>query len=351
MKVSRPFRFLLLWLGFWAGMRVTDVWRRAVTERSEMAVDVGRERRVGSPSRKRRRLSGDAGASLAASEQAASQSHSRAGVYPKPDIAAGVMRARQEVQGPYPPDEMTLVPTPFPAIASRAFSQDRNAVIPVARLEMVALPPPIRNRLAGSGWLIVRAGGGEAHVPASQLGGSQAGLRLTYPLDGAQRVAVSARVSTPLAGPGREIALGIDWQPTHAPIHVLAEERIAIDGAASGPMVGLVGGFGPMPVRRDLMVEGYGQTGVVARRDVGFFADGAIRAAHPLGAIRGIAIDAGAGIWGGVQPGAERFDLGPTIGLDLPCEPRIRVAVDWRQRVAGRSRPGSGPALSLGSGW
>ncbi|MEA1083665.1 hypothetical protein SFC76_05275 [Sphingomonas sp. CD22] len=220
----------------------------------------------------------------------------------------------------------------------------------MARLALVALPLPILRRVAGSGWLIVRAGG-EASVPASQIGGSQAGLRLTYPLDSAQHVALSARVSAPLAGTGKEIALGIDWQPTRAPLHILAEQRLAVDGGASGPMLGLVGGFGPTPVRRDLVLEGYGQSGVVVRRGGGFFADGALRAARPLGAIRRVTIDAGAGLWGGVQPGAGRLDIGPTIGLVLPLEPRMRLVADWRQRVAGPSRPGSGPALSLGTGW
>jgi hypothetical protein len=27
----------------------------------------------------------------------------------------------------------------------------------------------------------------------------------------------------------------------------------------------------------------------------------------------------------------------------------VRLSIDWRQRIAGRARPGSGPALSIGS--
>ena len=351
MKVSRPFRFLLLWLGFWTGMRVTDVWRRGVTQGTRMAPDVGRDRRIAGLYGKRRVPSGVAMVSLAHAKQLVPLD-SR---IPEPSrVTAGVVRESREVKTrrrtSLPPIEIALVPTPPLGGEPRTLPQERDVVIPVARLAMVALPPPIRRRLAGSGWLIVRAGG-EASAPASQLGGSQAGLRLTYPLDGAQRVAMSARVSGPLAGMGNEIALGIDWQPTRAPIHVLAEQRVAIDGDASGPMLGLVGGFGPTPVRRDLVLEGYGQAGVVARRGGGFFADGAVRAARPLGAIRGMAINAGAGLWGGVQPGAGRLDIGPTVDLVLPFEPRMRLAADWRQRIAGPSLPGSGPALSLGTGW
>jgi hypothetical protein len=254
MKVSRPFRFLLLWLGFWTGMRATDVWHRGVTQGARMARDVGRDRRIAGLYGKRRVPSRVAMVSLAPAKQPVPLD-SR---IPQPSrVTAGVVRESREVKTrrrtSLPPIEIALVPTPPLGGEPRTLPQGRNVVIPVARLAMVALPPPIRRRLAGSGWLIVRAGG-EASAPASQLGGSQAGLRLTYPLDGTQRVAMSARVSGPLAGMGNEIALGIDWQPTRAPIHVLAEQRVAIDGDASGPMLGLVGGFGPTPVRRDLVL-------------------------------------------------------------------------------------------------
>ena len=347
MKASRPFRFLLLWLGFWTGMRATDVWRRGVTDWAPTALNVGRERRMAASSRKRRARSDAAMVVPVPAKQPASRDRR----IPEP---VGTVRASREVQTrrqvPQPPIDIALAPTPPPTGAPPGPPQERNVIIPVARLALVALPPPILRRVAGSGWLIVRAGG-EASVPASQLGGSQAGLRLTYPLDSAQHVALSARVSAPLAGTGKEIALGIDWQPTRAPLHILAEQRLAVDGGASGPMLGLVGGFGPTPVRRGLVLEGYGQSGVVVRRGGGFFADGALRAARPLGAIRRVTVDAGAGLWGGVQPGAGRLDIGPTFGLVLPLEPRMRLVADWRQRVAGPSRPGSGPALSLGTGW
>jgi hypothetical protein len=336
MKVSRPFRFLLLWLGFWAGLRVTDVWRRGVTERSRIAMHVDRKRRVArsssQPEPRRVTADGTRHPGAPAFGEARRKAAARHRVLPVPM-------------------ETALVP-PLPAAEPRAGSCNAKAILPVARLALVALPPlpTLRSRITGSGWLIVRAGG-ETSVPASQIGGSQAGLRLTYPVDSAQRIALSARLSAPLAGTGGEIALGIDWQPTRAPVHVLAEQRVSIDGGPSGPMLGMVGGFGPTPVGRDLTLEGYGQAGVVARSDGGLFADGAVRAAHPLGRIGGVAIDAGAGLWGGVQPGAGRLDIGPTVGLVLPLKPRIRLAADWRQRVAGPSRPGSGPALSLGTGW
>ena len=61
-------------------------------------------------------------------------------------------------------------------------------------------------------------------------------------------------------------------------------------------------------------------------------------------------IDFGAGIWGSAQRGAARLDIGPTIGVAVPIARRaIRLSADWRERIAGDARPGSGPAFTIGS--
>src|SRR3546814_10233062 len=62
------------------------------------------------------------------------------------------------------------------------------------------------------------------------LGGSQAGARLAYAIDPAHRLQLVGRVATPLRGRGREAAIGVAWQPTRAPVRVVAEQRFAIDG-------------------------------------------------------------------------------------------------------------------------
>jgi len=77
------------------------------------------------------------------------------------------------------------------------------------------------------------------------------------------------------------------------------------------------------------------------------YADGAARATRRIGHGR-FAI--GAGIWGAAQRDAARLDIGPSATLALPVAGRdFRFALDWRQRVAGSARPGSGVALTLGS--
>ena len=54
---------------------------------------------------------------------------------------------------------------------------------------------------------------------------------------------------------------------------------------------------------------------------------------------------AGFGIWGGAQPGLARLDVGPRVTMRV--RNNIKVHFDWRQKVAGNARPGSGPALTL----
>ena len=56
-------------------------------------------------------------------------------------------------------------------------------------------------------------------------------------------------------------------------------------------------------------------------------------------------VSLGAGIWGGMQPGVSRLDVGPRLSIKV--RNNMKVHVDWRQRVAGNAQPGSGAALTL----
>ena len=51
---------------------------------------------------------------------------------------------------------------------------------------------------------------------------------------------------------------------------------------------------------------------------------------------------------GGAQPGVERVDIGPEMQIRSPL-PNIpaRIAVEWRERIAGRAAPSSGLAITL----
>ncbi|KQU45175.1 hypothetical protein ASG67_16025 [Sphingomonas sp. Leaf339] len=218
-------------------------------------------------------------------------------------------------------------------------------------------PPPQRPtplatapaRLAGSIWGIARNGSGGA-LPGGQLGGSQAGFRLTYALGEARRVALAARVSSPLRGRGREMALGVDWQPTALPLHIIAEQRIALDGGKGGPALMVIGGVDPVPVALGFRLGAYGPAGAIARDRIEPFVDGAARLTKPVATIGQARIDLGVGSWGGAQRGAARLDVGPSAALVVPVAERtVRMTLDWRQRISGDARPGSGPALTIGS--
>ncbi len=197
------------------------------------------------------------------------------------------------------------------------------------------------------------ARGGAGLAPGAlggQLGGSQAGARLVYTLDSQGRIALVGRVTTPLGDGLREASLGIEWQPTRLPVRFVAEQRITVSGGRGGPGVGVIGGFGPIAIGHRLRAESYAQMGVIRRGAAEPYVDAALRVTRPVASLGPLRFDLGAGAWGGAQRGATRFDLGPSLGVALPLRrPSLRVALDWRQRIAGEARPGSGPALTLGS--
>lgn len=244
-------------------------------------------------------------------------------------------------------DPSRLLDTPGQAPTDDAAEQPPPPLSPALSQPRTA---PGAARLSGSFWLIARAGSGLGASPlGGQLGGSQTGLRLAYAVDHARRVALVARIASPLAGPGREAAVGVEWRPTRAPVRLVAEQRIAIDSGGGGPAVGVVGGVGPVAVR-GFRLEAYGQAGVIGRAGGIGYADGAARIERPIVTRGGVALSAGAGIWGGAQPGAGRLDVGPTLGAVVPIAgQRFRLSADYRARVGGAARPGSGFAFTLGT--
>lgn len=216
---------------------------------------------------------------------------------------------------------------------------ERPAMLP----ERAAGPP----LLTGSAWLVAR-GNGSAGSEAPQLGGGQAGMRVVLALDRKRRLAAAARVTTPLEGRGQEAAVGVEWQPTALPVRLVAEHRVAIDSRGGGPTVAVVGGSGPAPLAGGFQLESYGAAGMVGRDGLKFFAEGSVRAMRPVATVGGSTVAVGGGAWAATQPGADRADVGPSIELSVPVGARrLRAILDWRQRIGGEARPGSGPALTL----
>ncbi len=185
---------------------------------------------------------------------------------------------------------------------------------------------------------------------AACLGVATASMATAYAIGPSRRVSLVGRVTSPLAGRGREASLGIEWRPGKMPLRLVAEQRFAMDGGKGGPAAGVIFGTGPASIGSRFTLESYAQAGVIRRTRTELFADGAVRIARPIVSLGPAKVDLGLGGWGGAQPGAARFDIGPTLAARLPIGNKaIHVSLDWRQRIAGRARPTSGPALTIGS--
>ena len=238
---------------------------------------------------------------------------------------------------------MTLGPPRY--LDSRA--PQMTPPIPGAR----AAPRKSGSRWSASAWLLLRDGSGAAAgLGGGQLGGGQGGVRIAYTLGNTRRIALVGRVVSPVSGKGREAAFGVEWRPIRLPVRLIAEQRFSLDGGRSGPVIGIIGGTGPARLVAGFDLETYGQAGIVRRASTEPFADGAARLTRGVARLGKAKLDIGLGAWGGAQRDAQRLDVGPTIGVRVPIANRsVRVSADWRQRVAGRARPPSGPALTIGS--
>lgn len=201
-----------------------------------------------------------------------------------------------------------------------------------------------RDRLRMTGWLLVRPNGGASSLASGgTLGDSQAGARLAFDLH--RSIAASLRAYAPLRDVrGGDVAAGFTWTPLRSlPIHLTAErrQRVGSSGGRSAFALFAEGGFYHRPLPLDFRLDGYAQAGVVGAKSRDAFVDGALTFDRPLiGPVR-----VGGGAWGGAQTGVSRLDVGPRLSVRVMR--RARVDLDWRTRVAGKARPGSGPALTI----
>lgn len=217
----------------------------------------------------------------------------------------------------------------------------------------------MRRQLAGwslGGWVYLREGG--AAVPdgiaaAGQLGGSQAGLRLAYGVGATGRLRGYSRATMAVQRrEQRELAFGLAIAPlAHWPVDFAVEQRVAVGKEGRTAVAAMVsGGVSDVALPHGFRLDAYGQAGIVGARQRDGFADGAVVIDHRLGADEASPLRLGALAAGAVQPGAARLDVGPRLTLRLPdVGEGSRIALDWRQRVAGDARPASGLALTLAS--
>ncbi len=203
-------------------------------------------------------------------------------------------------------------------------------------------------------WLYLRDGSGnapDAIGAASQLGGSQAGLRLAYGFGETGRTRAYGRATIAVQRPEqREIAFGLAFAPlARLPVDIAIEQRVAAGREGRSALAVMAsGGVSEVALPAGFQLDAYAQAGVVGTRRRDGFADGAIVVDRRLGPDETAPLRLGALAAGAVQPGAARVDVGPRLTLRLPqVGEGGRIALDWRQRIAGDARPESGLALTL----
>lgn len=325
---GRPLRFLLLLSGGWIAMRAVMLWPVA-----EEAVE-----------RLLEEVAGEAPAMAADAFKPASPSRVTIALPPRTTAPRGLGAMARRM--PRLAEKMAPFDPASSAVIALAVAGANPAPDPVGRA-----PAAQSGKWSASAWLIARDGGRATLAPGGVIGGSQAGVRVAYRPVERSSLALFGRVSRPLGDEGTEAAVGAEIQPIAAvPIRAALEQRVALEsGAAEGTALSLVGGIDGVRIAGGLVMDGYGQAGIIGLRRRTGFVDGAARVMRPL--VRdGVGLAVGGGVWGAAQPGAARLDIGPRVEVrPLIGGERYRLGIEWRERVAGNARPGSGPALTLGA--
>ena len=260
-----------------------------------------------------------------------------------PTVASLLPEPRAQIYSSNP----VLDEWPLSRIAATSMPSLQSKVVSPAE-SIPALTQHRIDRVQLTTWAMLRpaqAGstGSQSLAAGGSLGASQAGARLTYNFT--RQIAASFRTSSDVGRRGGEVAGGIRVQPLLGiPVWLTAERRQRIgrlgDGRNAFAMFFESGLYDrPMPV--GFRLDSYLQAGVVGWRTRDKFIDGGLTLTRPVYR----QFSAGLGVWGGAQPGLYRVDAGPRVTMRV--RGTMRVHFDWRQRLAGNARPGSGPAITL----
>ncbi len=255
---------------------------------------------------------------------------------------------------PIIPASQPVFYSPIPQLDEWPLSQIASGPMPARSQPTVPLQvsepmiPPRLDRIQLSMWALLRqqqtaVAGSPSLGNTGSLGASQAGARLIYNFSPA--LAASLRASSTVGRRGGEVAGGIRYRPLQSiPVWLTFERRQAIGNYGGGRNAFAVfaeGGIWGQPVPLGFTLDAYLQGGMVGFKSRDLFADGAATFSRPVYR----QFSAGFGVWGGVQPGLYRVDAGPRVTMKV--RRNLRVHFDWRQKLAGNARPGSGPAVTL----
>ena len=264
-------------------------------------------------------------------------------IAPRPTRLAGVL----PVSEPYyyaqlPP----LYESPLSRVAGLTGPVSRPTAVPGQSAPLIDAHKVDRLQLAT--WALLRSqqtgvAGSRSLASGGQLGASQAGARLIYNYN--RQIALAARVSSEVGRRGGEVAAGVRVRPlVNIPVWLTAERRQAVGkygGGRDAFALFLEGGVYQQPLPWRFSFDTYLQAGVVGAKSRDWFVDGAFSVTRPV--YRNFS--AGFGVWGAAQPGLSRLEAGPRVTMKV--RNNLKVHVDWRQKLAGNARPGSGPALTL----
>ncbi len=267
--------------------------------------------------------------------------------------------------GPVPMSDPSTPQPPAPPAAVV-----REVTPPPAPVPFGAVPAQVRasRRWSADTWVLWRdsASSSAALVGSGTYGGSQAGAILRYRIAPESSFDPRAylRVTTVLSGdPEHEAAAGIAVRPARTlPVDLLAEGRVLryegdprLRPGETRVRPAAMAVIGPPPIQLPLnaRAEVYAQVGYVGGKGDTPFADGQLRVVAEASAPENFRIEAGLGSWGGAQKGVERLDVGPTVAARFPLGGGLfaRAGLDWRQRIAGRAEPDSGPVLTVSAGF
>lgn len=270
------------------------------------------------------------------------------GIPPRPTRLRGVLPEPT----PAAFDSSPVFYAPVPSLDQWPLS--RFASLPAQRSTVAAagqsLPagPARLDRLQMTAWALLRGRQGQPLGTTSlaangTLGASQAGARISYNYH--RQLAATLRSSSNVGRRGGEIAAGVRVQPVGGlPVWITAERRQRIGrygGGRNGLALFVEGGVYQRPMPWRFSLDAYFQGGVVGFNSRDKFVDGGLTLTRPV--YRNFS--AGLGLWGAAQPGVYRVDAGPRVTMKV--RENIRIHLDWRQRLAGRAEPGSGPAVTL----
>jgi hypothetical protein len=271
----------------------------------------------------------------------------RPGVVPVYQLPAVDIAPRPSKLGYSPPPFIPTDYSPLPPLYEARASGPLSRPTWTDQSAAVADPHKL-HRVQVSSWALLR--GQQTGVASSrslasggQLGASQAGARLIYNID--RRLALAARLSSEVGRRGGEVAAGVRVHPlVSIPVWFTAERRQAVGkygGGRDAFAFFLEGGLYDRPLPWRFSLDTYLQGGVVGVNSPELFVDGGLWVTRPV--YRNFS--AGFGIWGGAQPGLHRVDVGPRITMRV--RNNVKLHLDWRQRILGNARPGSGPAITL----